>query len=120
LQPGVRIVYIGKRGESLLDILSEDPNIDEVLTVRAGKFRRYNGEGWKQLLDIPTQAKNIRDAIYVLIGTWQSFWLLRKLKPSVLFTRGGFVSVPVALGAVLNRIPYVTHDSDSIPSLQIA
>jgi UDP-N-acetylglucosamine--N-acetylmuramyl-(pentapeptide) pyrophosphoryl-undecaprenol N-acetylglucosamine transferase len=47
----------------------------------------------------------------------QSYFLLRKLKPSIIFTRGGFVSVPVALGGKLNGIPYITHDSDSIPSL---
>jgi UDP-N-acetylglucosamine--N-acetylmuramyl-(pentapeptide) pyrophosphoryl-undecaprenol N-acetylglucosamine transferase len=53
----------------------------------------------------------------VLYGTWQSFWLLRRLKPDVIFTRGGFVSVPVALGGRLNGVPYLTHDSDAIPSL---
>jgi UDP-N-acetylglucosamine--N-acetylmuramyl-(pentapeptide) pyrophosphoryl-undecaprenol N-acetylglucosamine transferase len=117
LQPQLKIVYIGQRGESLLDIPSKDPNIDEVFTVSAGKFRRYSGEGWKQLFALPTQLKNIRDAGRVVVGIWQSFWLLRKLKPEIIFTRGGFVSVPVAFGAVLNRIPYITHDSDSVPSL---
>jgi UDP-N-acetylglucosamine--N-acetylmuramyl-(pentapeptide) pyrophosphoryl-undecaprenol N-acetylglucosamine transferase len=117
LQPNVRIVYVGQKGDKLADIPAADANIDAVYTVRAGKFRRYHGEGWKQLLDIATQAKNLRDAIYVLIGLWQSFWLLRKLKPEIIFTRGGFVSVPVALGGKLNGIPFVTHDSDSVPSL---
>ncbi len=117
LNPQIRIVYIGQHGESLLDIPTNDPNIDEVLTVWAGKFRRYNGEGWKQLFDIPTQLKNIRDGGRVVVGIWQSFWLLRRLQPSAILTRGGFVSVPVAFGAVLNHIPFVTHDSDSVPSL---
>jgi UDP-N-acetylglucosamine--N-acetylmuramyl-(pentapeptide) pyrophosphoryl-undecaprenol N-acetylglucosamine transferase len=43
--------------------------------------------------------------------------LLRRIRPDVIFTRGGFVSVPVALGGRLNRIPYLTHDSDAVPSL---
>ncbi|CAN5355741.1 undecaprenyldiphospho-muramoylpentapeptide beta-N-acetylglucosaminyltransferase [soil metagenome] len=94
-----------------------DPNIDEVFTVRAGKFRRYHGEGWRQLFDVPTQAKNIRDILWVLIGLVQSYWLMRKLKPQIIFSRGGFVSVPVALGGRLNGVPYITHDSDSVPSL---
>ena len=85
--------------------------------MRAGKFRRYHGEGFKQLLDMPTMLKNARDAVYVLIGIFQSYRLLRRLKPGIIFTRGGFVSVPVALGGKLNHIPYVTHDSDSTPSL---
>jgi UDP-N-acetylglucosamine--N-acetylmuramyl-(pentapeptide) pyrophosphoryl-undecaprenol N-acetylglucosamine transferase len=117
LQPQLKIIYIGQRGEQLLDIPTADPNIDEVYTVRAGKFRRYNGEGWKQIFDVATQFKNIRDAGRVLVGTGQSYRLLRKLKPTAILTRGGFVSVPVAFGAVLNRIPYITHDSDSVPSL---
>lgn len=115
--PGIRIVYIGQKGDKLIDIPAADPNIDEVHVVSAGKFRRYHGEGWKQLLDVRTQAKNVRDGFRVLTGLWQSFWLLRRLKPSVIFTRGGFVSVPVALGGKLNRIPFITHDSDSVPSL---
>jgi UDP-N-acetylglucosamine--N-acetylmuramyl-(pentapeptide) pyrophosphoryl-undecaprenol N-acetylglucosamine transferase len=117
LQPKVHIVYIGQRGDSLGDIPAADPNFDEVFTVRAGKFRRYHGEGLKQLLDVPTMLKNIRDAVYVVMGIWQSSRLIGKIKPNIVFTRGGFVSVPVAFGATLHHVPYITHDSDSIPSL---
>lgn len=85
--------------------------------IRAGKLRRYHGEGLKQLLDLKTMAKNIRDAIWVMIGLWQSFWLLKKLRPEVIFIKGGFVGVPVGLTAALLRIPYVTHDSDALPGL---
>ena len=113
----MRLVYVGQTGDRLADIPAQHPAIDEVRTVRAGKFRRYSGEGWRQILDIPTQAKNIRDAFRVLIGIWQSYWLLRRLRPAVIFSRGGFVSVPVCLGGKLNGIPYITHDADSVPSL---
>lgn len=117
LQPDVRIVYIGQRGDKLSDIPAADPNIDEVHVVSAGKFRRYHGEGWRQLVDTPTQFKNVRDSFRVVAGIWQSYRLLHRIKPSIIFTRGGFVSVPVALAGKLNHIPYVTHDSDSLPSL---
>ncbi|HET9173823.1 MAG TPA: glycosyltransferase [Candidatus Saccharimonadales bacterium] len=117
LKPDARVVFIGQYGDSYRDVVAADPHIDEVFTVRAGKFRRYHGEGWRQLYDVATQLKNARDAILVLVGIWQSYWLLRKIRPDVIFTRGGFVSVPVALGGHLARIPYITHDSDSIPSL---
>lgn len=83
----------------------------------AGKFRRYHDEGWRQLLDLQTVYKNIRDIGYIVIGTVQSWRLMRELRPSIIFTRGGFVSVPVAIGGLLNRVPYITHDSDSTPSL---
>jgi UDP-N-acetylglucosamine--N-acetylmuramyl-(pentapeptide) pyrophosphoryl-undecaprenol N-acetylglucosamine transferase len=116
-QPEIQLVYIGQRGDKLGDIPAEDPHIDEVFTVRAGKFRRYHGEGWQQLLDIPTLLLNLRDAFYVLIGLWQSRQLLKRLAPQVIFIKGGFVGVPIGLAAASLKIPYVTHDSDAIPGL---
>jgi UDP-N-acetylglucosamine--N-acetylmuramyl-(pentapeptide) pyrophosphoryl-undecaprenol N-acetylglucosamine transferase len=115
--PDMRLIYIGQTGDSLGDIPAADPNIDKTYTVRAGKFRRYHGEGLRQLLDIPTMLKNLRDAVYVLIGLWQSWRLLRELAPDVIFIKGGFVGVPVGLAAAKLSIPYVTHDSDAIPGL---
>ena len=117
LRPEARLIYVGQKGGVLLDLPAKHPAIDDVYAVRAGKFRRYKGEGWRQVFDIRTQVLNIRDAIWVLIGIWQSFWLMRRLRPSVIFTRGGYVSVPVALGGKLCGVPYITHDSDSTPSL---
>lgn len=117
VQPDAEIMYIGQRGDALGDIPADDKNIDRNYTVRAGKFRRYHGEGFKQLLDIETLYKNLRDGIWVLIGLWQSFWLLRELRPDVIFVKGGFVGVPVGLAAALLGIPYVTHDSDALPGL---
>lgn len=61
--------------------------------------------------------KNLRDAFLVLFGIWECFWLLKKLKPQIIFIKGGFVGVPVGLTAALLRIPYVTHDSDALPGL---
>lgn len=59
----------------------------------------------------------MRDGLWVLIGIWQSYRLLKKLKPAVVFIKGGFVGVPVGLAAGRLKIPYVTHDSDAIPGL---
>ncbi len=101
----------------MVDIPAKDPNIDQVYKVRAGKFRRYNGEGIKQLADVSTIYKNIRDVPFVIIGLFQSIYLIRKLKPNLVFSRGGYVSVPVCLGAKINGVKYITHDSDPLPSL---
>lgn len=117
LQPKTRIVYIGQTGDKLGDIPAQSPDIDEVFTVRAGKFRRYHGEGWKQLLDLPTMFKNLRDLFYVLIGLFQSRQLLKRLQPDMIFIKGGFVGVPVGLAAANLHLPYITHDSDAIPGL---
>lgn len=115
--PDAQIIYIGQKGDQLSDIPAADPSIDQVYTVSAGKLRRYADEGWKQLFDVHTQVLNVRDLFRVVAGIWQSYQLIRKLQPDVIFTRGGFVSVPVALGGRFNHVPYITHDSDSIPSL---
>lgn len=117
ISPETEVVYIGQRGDGLADVPEADPNIDSVYTISAGKFRRYHGEGFKQLLDVKTIALNIRDVFRILAGLWQSWRLLGNLKADIIFTRGGYVSVPVALAAKLRGIPYITHDSDSIPSL---
>jgi UDP-N-acetylglucosamine--N-acetylmuramyl-(pentapeptide) pyrophosphoryl-undecaprenol N-acetylglucosamine transferase len=113
----VRIVYVGQRGDNLSDIPAQSEYIDEVYLVRAGKFRRYHGEGLRQLLDLPTIFKNLRDAVWVLVGIFQSYKLLRKIQPEVIFIKGGFVGVPVGLSAAALKIPYVTHDSDALPGL---
>ncbi len=115
--PNLELIYIGQTGDKLSDVPAAHKSIKQAYTIRAGKFRRYHGEGLKQLLDFHTMAKNIRDFFYFLIGTWQAFWLLGKIKPDVIFVKGGFVGVPVGLMAALRGIPYVTHDSDAIPGL---
>ncbi len=117
IAPGTKLVYIGQKGDSLGDIMKNNPLFDKVYTVHAGKFRRYHGEGWKQILDIKTMAKNARDMVLVAVGLVESFILLRNLRPKVLLCKGGFVGVPVGLAAAMLRIPYVTHDSDSLPGL---
>ncbi|HET7059816.1 MAG TPA: UDP-N-acetylglucosamine--N-acetylmuramyl-(pentapeptide) pyrophosphoryl-undecaprenol N-acetylglucosamine transferase [Candidatus Saccharimonadales bacterium] len=116
-QPAARLIYVGQTGDPFAEIPAKSSLIDEAYTVRAGKFRRYHGEGWRQLLDIPTLFKNVRDFFYVLTGLWQSRRLMKQLQPDIVFSRGGFVSVPVCLGGRLCGVPYITHDSDPVPSL---
>lgn len=116
-RPGIRLIYVGQTGDPFGAVAAKDAAIDEFHTVRAGKFRRYHGEGWKQLLDLPTVFRNVRDGFYVLVGIWQSWRLMRRLRPDTIFSRGGFVSVPVCLGGRLAGVSYITHDSDPIPSL---
>lgn len=117
LRPKIKLFYIGQKGDKLLDVPQQHHAVSRTYSIRAGKFRRYHGEGIKQLLDIKTMLKNIRDFFYVLIGMAQAWRLLGKTKPDIIFIRGGFVGVPVGLMAALRRVPYVTHDSDAIPSL---
>lgn len=117
IDPKAKIIYIGQEGDKFASIPGVHDSIDESYGIRAGKFRRYHGEGWKQLLDVLTILKNIRDFFYVLIGLAQSYALLKKINPDVVFIKGGFVGVPIGLAAAKLHIPYITHDSDSVPGL---
>jgi UDP-N-acetylglucosamine--N-acetylmuramyl-(pentapeptide) pyrophosphoryl-undecaprenol N-acetylglucosamine transferase len=117
LYPDCYLIYIGQRGDNMADIVSQDASIDETYLVMAGKFRRFHNEGLKQLLDIPTLIKNVRDFFLVIIGFWQCRRLLRKINPNIIFVKGGFIGVPVGLAAASLHKRFITHDSDAIPGL---
>lgn len=97
--------------------MSGNKTVDASYAVSAGKWRRYHGEGWRQLLDVETILKNIRDFFKVMAGIWQAFWLIGKLKPQVMFTPGGFVGVPVGIACRLRGVPVITHDLDAHPGI---
>lgn len=60
---------------------------------------------------------NLRDSFLVIIGCIQSFIKLVLWRPDVVFTKGGYVCLPVGLAAKLLNIPLVIHDSDAHPGL---
>lgn len=60
---------------------------------------------------------NLRDLFRFIIGTVQSYFLIRRLKADALLLKGGFVCVPMAFAARLHHVPYITHDSDALPGL---
>ncbi len=111
------ITYIGQKGDVFGQMVADSDVIDAFHTVSAGKFRRYHGQGLRQVFDVETLILNIRDAFRTLVGTIQAYRILGRVKPDVIFCKGGFVGVPVGLAAALRGIPYVTHDSDAIPGL---
>ena len=89
-----------------------------VHTITAGKFRRYYHLTVLQQLTWPSLVvSNIGDAFKVGIGFIQSFFKLIFWRPDVVFTKGGYVCLPVGLAAHLLRIPLVIHDSDAHPGL---
>ena len=73
--------------------------------ISSGKLRRY--------FDV----KNFSDPFKVLKGYGQALSLLKKIKPDVVFSKGGFVSVPVVLAAKARHIPAIIHESDITPGL---
>jgi len=90
-----------------------------VQTIFSGKFRRYhNLPVWRQLLrPVSIIMPNIRDGFFVICGFIQSMIKLLLWRPDVVFTKGGFVCLPVGLAAKLLKIPLVIHDSDAHPGL---
>lgn len=85
----------------------------------AGKLRRYYTLPiWKQLLrPFSILLPNIRDLFLVGCGFIQSFVKLLLWRPDVVFTKGGYVCLPVGCAAWLLKIPLVIHDSDTHPGL---
>ena len=73
--------------------------------IASGKLRRYFD--WK----------NFSDPFRVLKGYGQAVKLMKKLKPDIVFSKGGFVSVPVVLAAKQCHIPAIIHESDITPGL---
>lgn len=94
-----------------------DPSIP-VEAIYSGKLRRYYGMSiWKQLSHPSIVLPNLRDMLLVGVGGAQSLVKLLFWRPDVVFTKGGFVCLPVGVAAKLLRIPLVIHDSDAHPGL---
>jgi UDP-N-acetylglucosamine--N-acetylmuramyl-(pentapeptide) pyrophosphoryl-undecaprenol N-acetylglucosamine transferase len=73
--------------------------------IDSGKYRRYFS--WKNAFDL----------VHVLIGFFQSVWFMRRWRPDVLFSKGGYVSLPVVVAGWMLRVPVVIHESDVYPGL---
>lgn len=100
------------------DIIKRAPFPVKLKRIHAGKLRRYHKVGLiRQALDLPTVVKNIRDMFLVGVGFVQSLLFLLKKRPDIVFTKGGFVCLPVGLAAKVLGIPLVIHDSDAHPGL---
>lgn len=100
---GYEIHYIGSY-EGIEKKLIEELNIP-YYGISSGKLRRY--------IDL----KNLSDPFKVLKGFSQARHILGKIKPDVVFSKGGFVAVPVVLAAKSRRIPCIIHESDMTPGL---
>lgn len=100
---GYEIHYIGSY-EGIEKGLIEDKKIP-YYGISSGKFRRYRS--WK----------NLTDPFRVLHGFFQARRLLGRIRPNVVFSKGGFVSVPVVMAAKTRHIPVIIHESDLTPGL---
>ncbi|MDR0841284.1 MAG: undecaprenyldiphospho-muramoylpentapeptide beta-N-acetylglucosaminyltransferase [Christensenellaceae bacterium] len=100
---GFSIHYVGT-AEGIERALVEGRQGVTYHAVSAGKLRRY------------FSLKNFADPFRVLRGIWQARRVIREVQPDVVFSKGGYVSVPVVLAA-RGKAPIVTHESDYTPGL---
>jgi UDP-N-acetylglucosamine--N-acetylmuramyl-(pentapeptide) pyrophosphoryl-undecaprenol N-acetylglucosamine transferase len=112
--PSLPLISAFKRKDVAVFYVGSEQGIERMLIkalnipyypITTGKLRRY--WTWKNLLT-PFQ---------LLLGIWQSFLLCRRLKPDIIFSKGGFVALPIVIAARLNGIPVVIHESDLSPGL---
>ncbi|MBR1598290.1 MAG: undecaprenyldiphospho-muramoylpentapeptide beta-N-acetylglucosaminyltransferase [Lachnospiraceae bacterium] len=102
-EAGYEVHYIGSYN-GIEKKLIEDIGIP-YYGISSGKLRRY--------FDI----KNFSDPFRVIKGLSEANHLIKKLQPDVVFSKGGFVSVPVVLAAKRNHVPAIIHESDMTPGL---
>ncbi|BCZ48656.1 UDP-N-acetylglucosamine--N-acetylmuramyl-(pentapeptide) pyrophosphoryl-undecaprenol N-acetylglucosamine transferase [Clostridium gelidum] len=100
---GFEIKYIGSFDGIEKEIITQN-NIP-FFGISCGKLRRY--------FDV----KNFTDPFKIIKGVAQSIKILSKEKPDIIFSKGGFVAVPVVIAASIKKIPVVAHESDMTPGL---
>lgn len=101
---GWDISYIGSIDGIERQLIEQLEDV-EYFPISTGKLRRY------------MSIENFKDPFKVIKGTMQAWNIIRKKKPSIIFSKGGFVSVPVALAAKLRGVPTIIHESDYTPGL---
>ena len=102
-EQGCDISYIGSYNGIEKKLITEQ-NVP-YYGISTGKLRRY--------FDL----KNLTDPFRVIKGCFEARKLIRTIKPDVVFSKGGFVSVPVVLAAHREHIPVIIHESDMTPGL---
>ena len=100
---GWDIKYIGSYAGMEKELVTKE-NIP-YYGISSGKLRRYLSK------------ENLKDPFKVLKGYFEACKLLKQIKPQVVFSKGGFVTVPVVLAAKTLRIPVIIHESDMTPGL---
>lgn len=101
---GWETFYIGSKDGIEKEIINKIPNVSYKV-ISSGKLRRYFS--WQ----------NFIDPFKVFYAIIQAFSWCLKIRPQVVFSKGGFVAFPLVIAAWLNRIPVIAHESDLTPGL---
>ena len=101
----IKIIWLGNSSGMDKDLVEKSCSIDTFIGIPSGKLRRN------------FSLKNFTDLFKIFAGFVKSFFVLAKIRPAVLFSKGGFVSVPPCMAAALLKIPVFTHECDFTPGL---
>lgn len=104
-QRGIETVYIGSKNGIEKDMITDSAKTTKYIPISSGKLRRY------------LSFENLKDVFKVLKGVLDARKALKKEKPDLVFSKGGFVSVPVIIAAKSLKIPTIIHESDVTPGL---
>lgn len=105
LEAGWQVCYIGSKNGIENELIKKINGV-KYYAIETGKLRRYFS--WQ----------NFKDALRVPLGVAQAWNIIRKEKPDVIFSKGGFVSFPVVLGGYLcGKRKIYMHESDVTPGL---
>jgi UDP-N-acetylglucosamine--N-acetylmuramyl-(pentapeptide) pyrophosphoryl-undecaprenol N-acetylglucosamine transferase len=105
IEAGYNVHYVGSKDGIEKELIGNAFPELPYHSISSGKLRRY------------FSVKNFTDPFKVLTGVMQALSIIKKVKPTVIFSKGGFVSVPVVVAAKLANIPVVVHESDVTPGL---
>ncbi|KAA0956460.1 undecaprenyldiphospho-muramoylpentapeptide beta-N-acetylglucosaminyltransferase [Planococcus kocurii] len=102
---GFNVEYIGSKDGIENELIRESFPSVPYHAISSGKLRRY------------FSTKNFSDPFRVGAGLMQAVAIIRKTKPVAIFSKGGFVSVPVVMAGRMMSIPVIIHESDVTPGL---
>lgn len=104
IQNGWQVVYIGSKTGIEKELVCKISGV-RYYAIETGKLRRY------------LSIENLKDMFKVPVGIWQATKIIFNEKPDIIFSKGGFVSLPVVIGGFLNRRKIFMHESDVTPGL---
>lgn len=105
LEKGHQVFYIGSKNGIEREMIESQLSNIKYYPISSGKLRRY------------LSFENAKDVFKVLKGILDARRVLKKEKPDLLFSKGGFVSVPVVIAARSLNISTIIHESDLTPGL---
>lgn len=102
-EKGYEVIYVGSK-KGIEKGLIEKESL-KYFPISSGKLRRY--------FDL----ENVTDVFKVIKGVFDAVGVIRREKPDLIFSKGGFVTVPVSVAAKIMGVPFIGHESDITPGL---